>query len=98
GWETVDGGQTWMLRNQWTVAEPERDSHRAYVTDVQFVDSLHGWAVGGNSEQAFIAATEDGGKSWKMQYSGGEISSGFLRVRFADLQMGWVWARDCVLR
>jgi photosystem II stability/assembly factor-like uncharacterized protein len=55
---TEDGGRTWS-----TAAGGEGD-----VTDVDFADGLHGWAVGNDG---FAQATTDGGKTWLTQDVGG---------------------------
>ncbi len=54
------------------------------LLDIEFVDSLNGWAVG---ENGAIIATTDGGNTWTPQDSGFEIT---LRgVDFADERAGW---------
>lgn len=54
------------------------------LTDIQFVDAQHGWAVGGNGS---IVATANGGAAWKAQASG--TTEMLQAVDFVDAQYGW---------
>ncbi len=54
------------------------------LLDVDFVDHVHGWAVG---QDGAIIATSDGGETWRIQDSGFELT---LRgVHFTDTLTGW---------
>jgi photosystem II stability/assembly factor-like uncharacterized protein len=63
---TTDGGQSWTAVTTLT---------RAPLSSIRFVDALHGWAVGGNSEPAMLEGqpsnvvieTTDGGKTWRIK-------------------------------
>jgi photosystem II stability/assembly factor-like uncharacterized protein len=63
---TRDGGTTWAKASTPT---------RAPLSSIRFVDSLHGWAVGGNAEPAMpegqpsnvVIETDDGGTNWRVK-------------------------------
>lgn len=59
---------------------------RAALTAVTFADPQHGWAVG---HDAAIVATEDGGKTWKLQNFKPELEKPLLDVLFLDGQRGF---------
>jgi photosystem II stability/assembly factor-like uncharacterized protein len=83
---TTDGGFTWTLQLRDTVND---------LFDIKFVDSLTGWAVGGNDRDMtpFIAKTTDGGFTWQERtIAGGALHAGdaLLRaVAFVDDRYGW---------
>ena len=56
-----------------------------YLNDVSFVDTGHGWAVGGWN--GLIVATDDGGATWRRQVSG--THSELTGVSFVDPKHGW---------
>jgi photosystem II stability/assembly factor-like uncharacterized protein len=56
---TPDAGLSWQTFNT---------GQAAPLRAMQFVDDLHGWAVG---DFGTILATEDGGKNWRRQRAGG---------------------------
>lgn len=56
----------------------------AELTDLTFVDALHGWAAG---ERGTIWATTDGGKHWRAQTSG--VSCRLTSVQFVNAENGW---------
>jgi len=64
---------------------------------VEFVDTLRGWAVGGDwlGEGGVILHTRDGGKTWSLQPSG----TGFMLwgICFVDSLNGWVGGDEGVL-
>ena len=53
------------------------------LTAVHFVDALRGWAVG---HDGLILATEDGGKSWSLQYSGLQQQGVINQAQLAAMQ------------
>ncbi|HEY7689838.1 MAG TPA: YCF48-related protein, partial [Dongiaceae bacterium] len=55
-----DGGQTWQAH---------ATGRAAPIRALDFVDDRHGWAVG---DLGAILATQDGGRSWREQRSGGK--------------------------
>lgn len=59
---------------------------RAALTAVYFADGKHGWAVG---HDAAIVATEDGGKTWKLQNFKPELEKPLLDVLFLDTSHGF---------
>jgi photosystem II stability/assembly factor-like uncharacterized protein len=71
-----DGAKTWELQET-NVREP--------LFDVDFVDTLHGWAVG---NLGLILHTSDGGKTWEKQ--GSKTDNQFFGVDFVDERVGWV--------
>lgn len=54
------------------------------LTDIQFLDTLHGWAVGYNGA---VVRTSTGGDQWEYVNTG--FHDLFIRFSFADLQNGW---------
>jgi photosystem II stability/assembly factor-like uncharacterized protein len=74
---TSADGKTWTQ-----VAVPVR----AALTAVTFADAKHGWAVG---HDAAIVATEDGGKTWKLQNFKPELEKPLLDVLFLDATRGY---------
>ena len=66
---------TWTAQTSGTVSA---------LNAVDFVDSLHGWAVGAAGT---IVATADGGATWTAQTSG--TPNGLNGVSFVDTQHGW---------
>ena len=70
---TTNGGSDW-------ITQPCCEN---YLTDIQFIDSNTGWAVG----YSIIAKTTDGGSNWATQ----SIGSSWLKgVHFIDSSNGWV--------
>ena len=59
---------------------------RAALTAVYFADDQHGWAVG---HDAAIVATEDGGRTWKLQNFKPELEKPLLDVLFLDGSHGF---------
>jgi photosystem II stability/assembly factor-like uncharacterized protein len=79
-----DGGLTWKRQ------EAIPSSLNWPPTDVAFVDSLHGWAVGDANGHPAISATTNGGDTWTPQTplqvpGGGRLSA----VDFVDVNNGW---------
>lgn len=58
---------------------------RATLTAVEFVDEMHGWAVG---HDAVILHTKDGGQTWALQNFQPELEKPLLDVMFADASNG----------
>jgi len=98
---TEDGGHSWNRYNLGTSADLRR---------VQFVDELHGWIVGGRirmgptNEQmrhdqrggyGYIFHTEDGGKTWQIQYA--EQGRFLFGLYMLDAQRGWACGERGVL-
>jgi photosystem II stability/assembly factor-like uncharacterized protein len=96
-----DGGGTWQTVN----LASDADLYR-----VDFVDALHGWAVGGRLRiaesnaamrhdkrggYAYIYATRDGGKSWQCQY--GERGRLLLGLDFIDKNTGYACGERGIL-
>ncbi len=57
-WHTIDGGNTWEI---------QKDRSFVWVSDIEFVDTLHGWIVGKKTSDYsyFLWRTTDGGNSWE---------------------------------
>jgi photosystem II stability/assembly factor-like uncharacterized protein len=87
---TADGGQTWA--EQHSPAE-------ITLTAVDFVDVLHGWAVGfptnSGGDQRAVFHTSDGGQSWEPQEPG-SIFSPLWDVQFIDQNRGYIVGVDYV--
>ncbi len=80
---TSDGGQTW-------VNQPSGTTRRLF--DVQFIDHLNGWAVGGWSDGStyLVLRTTNGGQTWVNQSFGSASSPTIQAVFFIDAQTGWI--------
>ncbi len=76
---TSDGGRTWTLVQ-------EDVSHKP-LYDLDFYDSKHGVAVGGDST---IFVTKDGGATWSRAKQNYENKTDFYSVAFATAKNGWV--------
>ena len=80
GWisRTMDGGQTWK----------RTDSSFAYINDVFFSDSLHGWAC---SDYGNIIKTTDGGNTWIFNYLAlfNGVGEPIRHIMFTSLNRGW---------
>ena len=86
---TANGGQTWA--SQYELAPPAGTTFSTLRLDsVQFLDALHGWAVGGLSQ---VIKTDDGGEHWtRAALSCGvyPCRANMFAVAFADDQHGWI--------
>lgn len=65
--------------------------HDAELSDVQFVDAEHGWAVG---DRGVVWRTEDGGRVWHLAKT--PVACRFETVSFADAQRGWIAGGDAM--
>lgn len=83
-WSTHDGGRQWRLRESPLACRWEA---------IWFVDSQHGWIVGGwhqpatGQSRGAVLRTRDGGQNW-MPVPVNTLPR-LLRVRFDDAQRGW---------
>lgn len=86
---TIDGGgnpNTWQLLKRDTIYD---------FFDIKFIDSLHGWVVGGNdrNNQAVIMKTNDGGFTW--QNVSIPYQARYLRaLKFVGSTHGWAVGRN----
>ena len=81
--KTTDGGQTWLQQSSGTTRK---------LTDVQFIDQLNGWAVGGTSSDGttlLVLRTTDGGQTW-VDLSFGSNCQSVDAGSFIDAQTGWI--------
>ena len=70
---SADQGRTWEARPS---------PAKATLTGLSFApDSRRGWAVG---HDALILATDDGGRSWRRQWQGANLTDSFLDVLALD--------------
>jgi photosystem II stability/assembly factor-like uncharacterized protein len=74
--QTTDGGTTWTVQVSGLTG--------GMGSDIDFVDSLNGWAVASGSQ---ILHTADGGTTWTNQNSNG--ASQLLGVSFINATTGW---------
>ena len=72
-YKSEDGGATWL----------EKYSHSQSLLGIFFLDSLAGWAVGGDT----VLHTTDGGENWFAQASPGAL--GLIRCAFWNASLGW---------
>lgn len=73
----------------WTAQTSGTD---ATLNDLQFIDNMHGWAVG---DRGSIVATVDGGETWTTQTSGTDRK--LRSVFFLDQDTGWIAGGDSPL-
>ena len=78
---TSDGGTTWTTVLQGNPSGNPIPSLR----DVQFLDEMHGWAVG---DAGHVMATDDGGTTWRRLTLPSQAS--VKGVAFVDELHGWV--------
>ena len=74
--KSVDGGITWQQKFSGSIPA---------INDLQFIDPLHGWAVG---DSGLILYSNDGGETWDHQESG--TISKLNRVSFVNENNGWI--------
>ncbi len=70
---------------EWINLNPFKQPPGNTLYDVDFVDSLHGWAVG---EWGIILHTDDGGQNWQVQQNH-TIDYHLGAIDFIDLNYGW---------
>ncbi len=85
---TTNGGNTWFYQDSIT--------HKMLAID--FIDSLHGFAVGTNGgySTGFVYATTNSGKNWSHDQFIGLGS--FNDVGFLNNQYGWIVGENKILR
>lgn len=81
---TTDGGSTW------TTVDPISD----YITDLEFVDAMVGFAAGGintgpGSYIPFVRRTTDGGSTWATVWTDSTRGYELEAISFANSLMGW---------
>lgn len=93
---THDGGR------KWDEATGFDSKDRSSFEDVWFADARHGWLAGwmelDETEQGVLLATDDGGRRWKLRYSGGVQGEYLNKVRFADPLHGWAVGQNTIIR
>lgn len=83
--KTTDGGGSW--KPQTAPALP------GILKTVRFIDSGHGWAAGAGGA---IAATADGGATWRLQNSG--TPSDLISIDFVNPSLGWAAGASRLLK
>ena len=84
---STDGGATWT---------PQQSGTDADLWSVSFVDSLHGWAVGGqptNTAPGVILRTGDGGATWSDITPVG-LKETLSNASFVNATHGWIGTAD----
>ena len=77
----VDDSDVPAEGNRWRLVQ---SGVASTLLDVDFVDPVHGWAVG---QDGAIIATSDSGETWQAQDSGFELT--IRSVDFVDTSTGW---------
>ena len=87
--KTTDGGNSWVTQSF---------NSEEYIQDINFVDEMTGWAVGGTiggsggNQHTTILHTTNGGENWISQNP--PSTSTLLGVSFADANHGWAAGID----
>jgi photosystem II stability/assembly factor-like uncharacterized protein len=81
---TTDYGETWVsVYSHTDVDDPWADR----LTNITFIDSLHGWACG--EVQPYILKTNDGGITWTAHEIEGFVENHYFeKIEFADENYG----------
>lgn len=97
-YKTLDGGATWQA------IKIEMPANR-YISGFQFVNPSVGWVISNKNShdtlvldgyESYVMFTNDGGKSWQIQYSDKALQ--IWQVRFVDDQEGWAVGRNFVIK
>jgi photosystem II stability/assembly factor-like uncharacterized protein len=85
-----DGGQTWQQQDAGSTGY-------CGLTDVSFVDTLHGWICGMrySDSKGIILHTNDGGANWQLQESG--VNLALNSVFFLDSLKGFIVGTRLIL-
>jgi photosystem II stability/assembly factor-like uncharacterized protein len=68
----------------WSITELSRTA----LTDMDFIDSAHGWSSGYNGASCSIFNTTDGGRTWSKIYTS-NMDMNFTGIDFTDPNHGW---------
>jgi photosystem II stability/assembly factor-like uncharacterized protein len=84
---TKNGGLTWTVKDMDTLA--------GRLIDVFFFDELHGFVVGGSTEdaassRAVVLQTKDGGASWETMYESQNDGEWGWKISFPTERIGYV--------
>ncbi len=82
--KTLNGGLNWTISYDFM-------NNQNTITDIQFVDSLHGWAMVNGGTISFeqnILRTVDGGQTWVLHYL--QEDNRLIKMFFTDMLHGWV--------
>ena len=85
--KSTDGGQTWTSRDM--------SAYAGSLVDVYFWDADHGIAVGGTNgttptSHPVVLATEDGGATWAVRYTGSDSGAWAWKISFPAPNTGYV--------
>lgn len=105
-YRTVDGGLTWQLVAQTSLAQTSLPTPNppgvgdltwsGGITDLHFFDATTGWLAVDGPPGSFLYHTDDGGHTW---VESGELPSvGADHYVFTDPAHGWAWGGDALLR
>ncbi|MFA5033330.1 MAG: YCF48-related protein [bacterium] len=93
----IDGTHGWVLCQSKLFKTTDSLSllYTLYVNDIDFIDTLHGWAVGDTGK---ILYTNNGGVDsiWDTLISG--VTNNLTCVKFVDSLNGWVGGNGIILR
>ena len=83
---TLDGGAHWVI-------QPASTASRTLYNTLEFIDAEHGWATGVDAAGSwFVAATSDGGETWRRTSDAPFSDHSLGGVAFTDSLHGWTWS------
>ena len=96
-YRTDSGGKSWNFKTRID------DYHYCSLHDIRFINRKQGWAVGEIDKgtgivEGAVFVTENGGRSWRLQYSLGENGSFLSALNFIDSEVGWAIGDGSILR
>lgn len=79
---TIDGGETWQCI----------DTLSSYISDIHFIDSANGWAIG----SYLLLHSIDGGETWASQQTNISTEQILMAIYFVDANNGWIVGVDSI--
>ena len=85
--KTNNGGYEWYETNSPVIIGGE------YITNIFFIDEMHGWALGSYfASLGYCLYTDDGGENWEVLIEPGHVE--FWDMQFIDCENGGICGRN----